>query len=630
MDELLHHVSVHAEATSQWDAFMDAWRMNVLREKKKKLSHYGALPTTLPWEPRHWTSGDAESTSSGLGNCVLGDAKSAPGVREWYFDAGNDVYAFCIQLVFPNAASTRRHNREYLGDVLEAILGLCWISQQSIKLAMLLQRASKLLYGLKAWLVLGSFDHHENRMAVYRFIAEHSQFGREAEGATPGGAGCTSDAFERTADHERCSFGGSRSTSDFALFSEWYEESDGQHLLDLLNKLHQHPDAFPLLGQSDQDRRIGGEEPADRDREVKTSKDTESLADTRPIDEAPRGWCVSAPPRKELQRVSCRSGKLKDVVESLRLSDAAQRRHDLEHAKARKRKAVLKPADADQRDGSSKKARRNDPERTAAWQRHSLGLDKTAKSTTHTLIEGLPTIVKMFTKGWFPSEVARLLDQAAAEVYALGNSSMLRSVEGFTKAVLRAGEHSEGNWNTSLKDVLSQLFLIRRYYANDFSPLSRSQTQACLWSFARAFRLSRRELQLPKKKQRRLINCILQAQCGCYYRLRAVLRIGLQGFEHVRDKSVLLERFLHYIHQIEETAKRFKKDEKRIFDHGLASAPLGDPDTNSKPTRRSSALAPRPSEETAWNYDDDGDDAAGNSIDAASVSLVIIDPLHAE
>ena len=37
MDELLHHVSVHAEATSQWDAFMDAWRMNVLREKKKKL-----------------------------------------------------------------------------------------------------------------------------------------------------------------------------------------------------------------------------------------------------------------------------------------------------------------------------------------------------------------------------------------------------------------------------------------------------------------------------------------------------------------------------------------------------------------------------------------------------------------
>ena len=255
MDELCHHVASHAEATFQWDAFMEAWERDVLRETRKDLSHYGALPSTLPWEPRLWTPGDADSASWKTMNEASRDANSAPEARDWYFDAGNDVYAFSIQLLFPHATSTKRHNSNYLGDVLEAILGLCWLCHDTTSLAMLLVRASKYVYGLKSWLALDSFDHSQNRQAVYRYIAEHSCFRTDGKKSAPRDLDFTSHSHVHhawTGEHERFPVVGTATSSDVALPAAWFEDFEREYLKELFQKLHLHTGAPALLAICDE------------------------------------------------------------------------------------------------------------------------------------------------------------------------------------------------------------------------------------------------------------------------------------------------------------------------------------------------------------------------------------------
>ena len=143
LDELCYRVAQHTNVSSSWEAFIGDWQRDVLRPTRKDLSHCGAIPCTFAWEPKHWY----ESAPGG-----------ARAASEWRYDAGNDVYAFSIAVAFPGAPSAKQHNSEFLGDVLEGILGLCWVCGKTIGLAKILMLASKYIYGLKALLVLDSFD----------------------------------------------------------------------------------------------------------------------------------------------------------------------------------------------------------------------------------------------------------------------------------------------------------------------------------------------------------------------------------------------------------------------------------------------------------------------------------------
>ena len=258
MDELCFHVALHVQATSHWDAFMLAWQKDVLKVTRKDLSHYGALPTTFPWEPEHWTPllGDAKSASA-VREWTSGDAKSASGARDWYFDAGNDVYALSIQMLFPNATTTQFYNVESLGDVLEAVLGVCWICRVTTSLATLLTRASKYLYGLKSCLALESFKYQENREKVRTFISEHSQFQREEQSAARGSGATTgtSGAYVSAVgcvEHERSSPGGAASTSGVALPTAWFEEFERDYLHGLLQTLQLRNGTSALLAMCDE------------------------------------------------------------------------------------------------------------------------------------------------------------------------------------------------------------------------------------------------------------------------------------------------------------------------------------------------------------------------------------------
>ena len=159
LDSLCHQVLAYEKATVQWDSFMWSWESELLQATRKEMSHYGGLPVSYPWEPTHWTDN------------VSGDAQSA----SKFYDAGNDVYAFAIHALFPNAESTSRYNSTYLGDVIEGVLGVCWVTRQVTSMGVLLTLASKYIFALKTLLSLESLDKMPNRQRLTEFVQTNSQ-----------------------------------------------------------------------------------------------------------------------------------------------------------------------------------------------------------------------------------------------------------------------------------------------------------------------------------------------------------------------------------------------------------------------------------------------------------------------
>ena len=119
LDALGRFAAVHPTAASSWDVFMCSWKPGAPRPSSKD-SYFGALPCTFPWEPSH-----CAGLISTAGIAPNGDAESAPPSHQMFYNAGNNVYAFAIQWLFPEAESTSRYSLEYLGDLAESILGPC-------------------------------------------------------------------------------------------------------------------------------------------------------------------------------------------------------------------------------------------------------------------------------------------------------------------------------------------------------------------------------------------------------------------------------------------------------------------------------------------------------------------------
>ena len=321
-----------------------------------------------------------------------------------------------------------------------------------------------------------------------------------------------------------------------------------------------------------------------RGNEPKQSEAKTRGADTKPPDAEERGSAVK-----------------KEHLVNLLLVKKAQVKNELERAAPRKRKSadigeLSKPIDAAKRARAARKSCENRTERAAAHTRESteIGVSSDTSSTlvsTWHPIEELPTIVRVFAIGWFPSETFDLLCKAATEENARGSSSLLRCIKNFKSAFLR----NDKQWNTSLKDMLSQLSQIRRSYANEFSPLSETHTSDCLWSFARAFILTPQQLQLDKKEQHDQLKHVLKTQFVCYHRLRAVIRIGLRSFENVHTKSLMLQRFLDYMEDVENITESYKNDEKRTHEVEQMPAPTPENHRRSAPSAgMTSNSQPRP------------------------------------
>ena len=168
------------------------------------MSYCGGLVVSYPWEPTHWRE-DAGAAGSASTEAIK------------FYDAGNDVYAFAIESLFPDASSTRHHNSGYLGDVVEAILGICWICKQTTGMAVLLALASKYVFALKTMLNLESLDQAHNKAALRRSVAKYSQLSRQRE--------------------QQASPPVSEPSKVVSLPADWFSEEEHNYLTQLLQNL---------------------------------------------------------------------------------------------------------------------------------------------------------------------------------------------------------------------------------------------------------------------------------------------------------------------------------------------------------------------------------------------------------
>ena len=223
----------YESAAVQWDSFMWAWESELLRPTRKEMSHYGGLPVSYPWEPTHWT------------DVVTGDAQSA----SKFYDAGNDVYAFAIHALFPNAESTSRYNSKYLGDVIEGVLGFCWVTRQSTSMGVLLAHASKYVFALKTLLSLESLDKTPDRQRLIEFVSTRSQRNPQQQHVATSSSSTSPAAACSQQQH---------ATPRVRLPKGWFNENERTYLTRLLQ--HLCPASPPLLSICDEVRQEHSDE----------------------------------------------------------------------------------------------------------------------------------------------------------------------------------------------------------------------------------------------------------------------------------------------------------------------------------------------------------------------------------
>ena len=361
-----------------------------------------------------------------------------------------------------------------------------------------------------------------------------------------------------------------------------------------------------------------------REQTLKQSQAARRAVDTKPLDAVQRGRAdekgrkkkvesASEPSHsraarkmrpKEFESASAREGKSIDIVESgsgTKVLDVESSGTGVKQSQSKKRGADTQPPDAVQRGRAVEKARKKKSDIAAARERNvgdihavpsasdAQPCGKVAKKQCRKrleravakeresedggeeyAIEGMPQIVQLIARAWFPSRKADLLEEAAAEVKLFGPSSTLRRYGRFTNAFLCSGKPLD----TDRLEMLFRLSQIRNTYTSDFLPLSKAITEQCLWSFARAFILTPGQMKMMASEQDQCLKSTLKARLGCVHRLRAMIRLGLQRFDKVdfsiprtraellQKKRLLLELFIEYILDIEECAEGYRDASK--------------------------------------------------------------------
>ena len=274
-------------------------------------------------------------------------------------------------------------------------------------------------------------------------------------------------------------------------------------------------------------RKRGGEatQPDDAEREFVVERTREDA--TKHPDAIERGVAVKRKRREEASQFDCKECE-----------------NQVKQPGAKTRGTSTEPPDAEERGRATEKA-------------YDCSLPR---------INGLLSIVRIFAVSWFPPEVSELLHRGASMLVIGGDSSTQQAVASFTETFLRIDGRPNELWNTGLTDALSQLCKIRKFYKNEFEPLSESETTECMWTFARKYLLQPYTQELPKRKQRPLFNHAVNQAVGCRHRLRAVVKMGSHGFDNVYDEDVLLLRLVHYIETVEREAERYINEGKRMHE----------------------------------------------------------------
>ena len=174
-------------------------------------------------------------------------------------------------------------------------------------------------------------------------------------------------------------------------------------------------------------------------------------------------------------------------------------------------------------------------------------------------VDSLGAIVRLFASSWLPPGVYAQLREASRNFGCRCDAKSLRLINSFTDAFLINREGSKPQWNTHLKDSLSELHTHRLAYANYYTRLSKEDTSEVIWNFATDFLLSEDQKQLPTRNKRSIVNHILWKKMGCQFRVRAIIQEGLVAFSSAHAARDVLHALLYYIRDIEEIAAYLKK-----------------------------------------------------------------------
>ena len=492
---------------------MWSWESELLQATRKEMSHYGALPVSYPWEPTHWT------------DVVTGDAQSA----SKFYDAGNDVYAFAIHALFPNAESTSRYNSKYLGDVIEGVLGFCWVTRQSTSMGVLLAHASKYVFALKTLLSLESLDKTPDRQRLIEFVSTRSQRNPQQQHVATSSSSTSPAAACSQQQH---------ATPRVRLPKGWFNENERTYLTRLLQ--HLCPASPPLLSICYEVRKEHGDEA------TRVTDDAQERVQG-PLSSQSADQRTNTAPRMS---VVLPIFTMTDFLfEALPWTDqnTSQLRTDftiLTRNDARQRQKEGFAQEATLAEKTRKRARPETPPR-----------GHVAKGE---VLHDLPNVVKHFARGWMEEKQYTLLYNASKELQITVRRDLRKHYDSFRKNLLMASDR-EGEYNRSVSKALEELSGIRRHLARADESLSNEKTEKCLTDWAEEHYFTRAEHRKGADERQKILSDNFVKELGCRYRMRVVLQRGMQDFRGLTKDTDMLNAFLKYVITVEQQAEKLRE-----------------------------------------------------------------------
>ena len=211
------------------------------------------------------------------------------------------------------------------------------------------------------------------------------------------------------------------------------------------------------------------------------------------------------------------------------------------------------------------------------------------------IIDGLPSIVKLFASGWFDEDMYEPLLEVCDKSRLFGDPHQAQSVHSFWKALIFREHKQEAKWNTALKDLMSQLRQTRETFADGFMKIPEDLALKVMWQFAYDFLCWPKQSSDPVDRQEHRLKSTVYEDVGCYYRVLAIIQLGLVNFVHTHNGKLVLKEMPAYITAIEDLAKTLK-DRGQMPEHTRQSHSLacqGRPKLmKSKPKRRARSWNP--------------------------------------
>ena len=180
------------------------------------------------------------------------------------------------------------------------------------------------------------------------------------------------------------------------------------------------------------------------------------------------------------------------------------------------------------------------------------------------VLHDLPNVVKLFARGWMEEKQYTLLYKATKELQITVPRDITEHYDRFRKNLLMKNDR-EGNYNHRVSRALDEMRGIRLHLARADVSLSNEQTEECLMAWAEEHYFTRAEHKKDADEREKILSDVFVKELGCKFRIRAVLKRGLQDFKGITKDTDMLDAFLKYVIAVEQEAEKLRAEKKRTI-----------------------------------------------------------------